>query len=218
MELLITIIWFAAGLLGGFGSSYLIFKFAKRGKVTKTKMSSQLDVKRVMVDDVKLERIKRELRTLSIEKEALASALTRLYEAEAEGKITKDERERLASKYREQLRMVESKLSDIEVVIEVGELERLREDLVSLFEDKITKIERRLEEARARLRFTPHIKEIAEIEKVTEAAKVKKAAKVKEVTKAKEQRKVRTPEEQVKAWRDEVYEALARLEQIDIEK
>ena len=52
-----------------------------------------------------LDKSKRELRTLLLEKELVAAALTRLYEAEAAKEITKEEREVLGVKYVSELKI-----------------------------------------------------------------------------------------------------------------
>jgi len=164
-----------------------------------------------LIHDFELEKARRDLKTLVLEKELLSSAITRVYEAESAGKISKDERERLSSKYREQLRTVETQLGDTGLVIEVGELENLRRELVKLFERKLDQIESRLKEAKPRLE---NVKTFS-----VEAASIKEPKT--ETTEKKTERKARAPEseadEKVKAIRKEVLDALARLEQMDLE-
>ena len=57
----------------------------------------------------------------------------------------------IAKRYSSQIRDLESKLSDKELVVEVGELESLRDELVTLFREKIQNIESRLDQAKERL-------------------------------------------------------------------
>ena len=54
----------------------------------------------ISIPKERLEKSKRELRTLVLEKELVSAALTRLYEAEVAREITRDEREILGSKYK----------------------------------------------------------------------------------------------------------------------
>ena len=103
----------------------------------------------VTADD--LEKSRREMRTLLLERDLLSAALTKVYEAENEGKITREEREMIAKRYSSQIRDMESKLSDKELIVEVGELEGLRDELVTLFREKIQNIESRLDQAKERL-------------------------------------------------------------------
>jgi archaellum component FlaC len=107
-----------------------------------------------------LEKSKRELRTLLLERELVSAALTRLYEAEAAKEITKDEREIIGAKYREELKALDSKIVGLEAFIEVGDLETLRDQLLRLVSEKIDAIERRIE--RVKISATPLIKDRVE--------------------------------------------------------
>ena len=163
------------------------------------------------VTDVELERAKRELKTLLLEKELVTGAITKLYEAEAVGKISRDDRERLSAKYKEQLREIESKLSDLNLVIEVGELENLRQELLNLFEKKIAQIEDRLKEARLQLEALRGLQQpVKEEPKPRVSAEEKKVERRKKPTESE-------AESKIKEIREEVLDALARLEQIDLE-
>jgi hypothetical protein len=199
------------GVAGGVGVGYLLFKPpSPKGKGHNKSQEPQVTVARAEV-----ERARRELKALLLEKDLLANALTRVYEAEAEGRITREERDRLAAKYKEQLREVEKRLGDLDLLIEVGELERLREELIGLFERKIAQLDERLQRARAQL------------ERLGLAAQPPKPAKGEEqaqpppAQKSKAPRRRKAPgeevDEKVRELREEILEALARLEQIDLE-
>jgi len=56
-------------------------------------------------------RAKEELRILDLEREILSDAIRRLYEAHAEGKITEEERERLAQTYKSRMMTVKNAIS-----------------------------------------------------------------------------------------------------------
>ena len=162
------------------------------------------------VTDVEMERAKRELKTLLLEKELVTGAITRLYEAESTGKIGREDRERLSAKYREQLREIEAKLTGLNLVIEVGELENLRQELPALFERKIAQIEDRLKEARAQLEVLRGLPQPIEEPKPKVGAEEKKVECKKKPTESE-------AESKIKEIREEVLDALARLEQIDLE-
>ena len=160
-----------------------------------------------------LDKGKSDYKTLRLEKELLAGALTRVFEAESKGKITKIERDILTTKYREQIKQIDSKIGDLEIIVEVGELENLRSELVNLLETKVSQIERRLDDARNRLEQIkgPAPMIIQEGGKpTTEESEEKKADK-------KAVKKEPAVDDKVKEIRNEVLEALARLEQMDIE-
>ncbi|HEY4673345.1 MAG TPA: hypothetical protein VIH03_04190 [Nitrososphaerales archaeon] len=160
-----------------------------------------------------LDKGKSDYKALKLEKEILAGALTRVFEAESKGKITKAEREMMTTKYREQIKQVDTKIADLEVIVEVGELENLRSDLVNMLETKVSQIERRLNDARNRLEQIRGSAQtiIQEGEKpATEQSEERKADK-------KAPKKEPAVDDKVKDIRNEVLEALARLEQMDIE-
>jgi len=92
-----------------------------------------------------LEKSKRELRTLLLEKELVSAALTRLYEAEASREITKEELGILSSKYRDELKSLDQRILEVDAFIEVGDLETLRDQLIRLVNQKMDAIDRRIE-------------------------------------------------------------------------
>lgn len=95
-----------------------------------------------------LEKSKRELRTLLLEKELVSAALTRLYEAEAAKEITKSERDLLGEKYVSELKDLDQKITKMDAFIQIGDLETLRNQLLQLVEQKIDSIDRRIDGTR----------------------------------------------------------------------
>lgn len=96
----------------------------------------------------KLEKSKRELRTLLLEKELVSAALTRLYEALSKKEITKEELETLGTRYREEMKSLDEKILKIDALIEVGDLETLRDQLVRLVNQKMDAIDKRIEKTK----------------------------------------------------------------------
>lgn len=208
MALLEVAMGIVVGFAVGASTLYVALRALKREVKPKVTIPTALPRPRaeeVLIPTQELERARRELKTMLLEKELLAGALTRVYEAEAQNKITREEREQLSRKYRDQLKAIEEKLGDTELLIEVGGLENLREELVSLFERKIEQIDSRLQQVRARL------EEVRPISKAPPPVEVE----VKERKKAKAEEV--SVDGRVKALREEVLQALARLEQMDIE-
>ena len=202
------------GMGGAVGAmvAYFILRASPRGRaltVAKVVEAKTKSASAKVVPRYELDRMKREAKTLILEKELLSSALTRVYEAEVEKKISREEREMLSAKYRDQLKAVDSKLATHEAFIEVGELESLRDELLKLFEEKITHIERRLDRARAELGEI-HLTAQAPTPQAPATQPKEKAEKVEEKPGSEVDRRV-------KELRNEVLEALARLEQMDIE-
>jgi hypothetical protein len=129
-------------------------------KITRLKDRAKADPPKRMIPKDQLDKGKKELRTLLVEKELVAAALTRLYQAEAAGEITKEERETLGARYREELKGLDKKIRGLDVFIEVGDLETLRDQLLRLVGEKIEAIEKRIE--RTQLQAQPLIQEILE--------------------------------------------------------
>jgi hypothetical protein len=169
--------------------------------------------KSVSSDDA--QRAKGELRTLDLEREILSDAIRRLYEAHAEGKITEEERERLAQTYKSRMMTVKDAISKDESVVALHELEAMQEDLMKLFSDRFDEISGKIEELRAKAE-TRSIKEIA-IQPQDNQATTKPEEKAK---------KRRTPpkpspktdaEKRIEEIRNEVEKVLDRLGQMEIE-
>jgi hypothetical protein len=117
----------------------------EESKIEELKHRAKSSTSQRLIPIDQLEKSKRELRTLLLEKNLASAALTRLYEAEAAKEITKEEREILGAKYRQELKSLDSKILGIDAFIEVGDLETLRDQLLQLVSEKIDAIDRRIE-------------------------------------------------------------------------
>ncbi len=203
-----------AGLLGSYYTLYAGPR--RRVKILARDGSGVLRTKTVASDE--LGHSRREMKTLLLERDLLSSALTRIYEAETDGKITREEREGIAKRYSDQIRELEAKLRDKELVVEVGDLENLRDELVTLFSEKVENLEARLEQAKERLRPTrPDVMQDAAVRK--EAAVIAPAEELERAVERKAPRRDESAgERRARELKDEVMEALAKLEQIDVKK
>ena len=206
-----------AGAVGlGLGALVTYFVFFSRPKPQKVVAVSRDTAGRLTTSSVSssdLDHSRREMRTIMVERDLLSSALMKLYEAENEGRITKEEREMISKRYSEQIKDLQTKLKDVELVVEVGELESLRNELVTLFEQKIQNIEGRLDAAKQRLGV-----EATRAVKKEAAPRVDRGTDLERAVEKRAKPEMSESERRVKEIRDEVMEALTRLEQIDIEK
>jgi hypothetical protein len=96
---------------------------------------------------------KDELKMLDLEREILSFAIRRLYEAQAEGKINEEERERLASHYKSRMMQVRDTIARSESVVALHELEAMQQDLVKLFSDRFDELGKKVEELRTTLQL-----------------------------------------------------------------
>jgi hypothetical protein len=102
---------------------------------------------------------KDELRILDLEREILGDSIRRLYEAQAEGKITELERERLAVTYKNRMATIKESIAKDETIVALHELEGMQEDLMQLFSERFGELTSKVEELRGRIDFKP-IREI----------------------------------------------------------
>jgi len=94
------------------------------------------------------EEAKDRLRILDLEREILGYAIRRLYEAHAEGKITEEERDRLAEKYRLELARIKEEIARGESIVALNELERMQEEFIKLFSERFDDLTKRIEQLR----------------------------------------------------------------------
>jgi hypothetical protein len=102
---------------------------------------------------------KDELRILDLEREILGDSIRRLYEAQAEGKITESERDRLAITYKNRMATIKDSIAKDETIVALHELEGMQEDLMTLFSNRFGELTSKVEELRGRIDIKP-IKEI----------------------------------------------------------
>ena len=164
-----------------------------------------------------------ELRILDLEREILSDAIRKLYEAHAEGKITEEERDKLAQTYKERMMIVKEAIAKDESLVALHELEAMQEDLIKLFSERFDEINAKIEELRSKVEAKP-IKEIA-IPAAKLAKTVEKEEKPEAEEKAKRKRKppaAKPPprteaEKRIEEIRAEVEKVLERLGQMEIE-
>ncbi|MEM3578642.1 MAG: hypothetical protein QXL54_00245 [Candidatus Bathyarchaeia archaeon] len=164
-----------------------------------------------------------ELRILDLEREILSDAIRKLYEAHAEGKITEEERDRLAQTYKERMMIVKEAIAKDESLVALHELEAMQEDLIKLFSERFDEINTKIEELRSKVEAKP-IKEIA-IPATKPAKTVEKEEKPEAEEKEKKKRKPATArphprteaEKRIEEIRAEVEKVLERLGQMEVE-
>jgi hypothetical protein len=102
---------------------------------------------------------KDELRTLDLERDILGDAIRRLYEAHAEGKITEQERDKMAITYKNRMNTIKESIAKDESIVALHELEGMQEDLMKLFSERFGELTSKVEELRTRIDIKP-IREI----------------------------------------------------------
>jgi MFS superfamily sulfate permease-like transporter len=160
-----------------------------------------------------------ELRTLDLEREILSGAIRRLYEAHAEGKITEEEREKIAQAYKSRMMTVKEAISKDESLVALHELEAMQEDLMKLFSERFDELSTKVDELRSKVEVKP-IKEITipVTRKPSTALAEKPAEKGKRRKKKPAKPSPRTEaEKRIEKIRAEVEKVLEKLGQMEIE-
>lgn len=223
VDVLSAILGAGIGVVCAVAVSYLAFYPRPSSSKVKTAVrEADGSLARTTVPASSLEKSRREMRALTVERDLLSSALMKVYEAETDGRISKEEREMIAKKYGDQIKELQSKLKDVELVVEVGELEALREELVTMFQEKIQNLETRLDQARERLDvIAPQLRApvaVPALVKKEAPPKVERPPELEKVVEKRAKPELSESEKRVKEIRNEVMEALTRLERIDVEK
>ena len=168
---------------------------------------------------------KDELRILDLEREILGDAIRRLYEAHAEGKISEQERERLAGSYKSRMMTVKESMAKDETIVALHELEGMREDLMKLFSERFGDLSLKVEELRSKIDVKT-VKEIpiqmpkAEVPRQLEEAgeEEEEEAEKKKKRKPSEKPSPKTDaEKRIEEIRSEVEKVLDKLGQMEIE-
>ena len=154
-------------------------------------------------------RARDELRILDLEREILSHAIRRLYEAQAEGKITEEERDRLAQGYKGRMLEIKDMISKGESVVALNELETMQEDLIKLFDERFDEITEKIANLRSSLEFKP-VKEVP-VPPPTPPGKAKRRARKPSAPKKTE------AEKRIEEIMAEVEKVLERLGQIEVE-
>jgi hypothetical protein len=149
-------------------SAIIIYAMRKRGKKPAkppAQPETELELKGLpfkvtkSVQSTDASNAKDELRILDLEREILSDAIRRLYEAHAEGKITEQERERLAGSYKSRMLSIKNSIAKDETIVALHELEGMQEDLMKLFSERFGELTSKVEELRSKIDVKP-VKEI----------------------------------------------------------
>jgi len=218
-DLLLILISCAAVLLAA------LMLYAMRGGKKKKKeepleMPEMLEVKEGLplkvdrsVTSADAKKAQDELRILDLEREILSHAIRRLYEAQAEGKISEEERDRLAQGYKGRMLEIKDMISKGESVVALHELETMQGDLITLFNERFDEINEKIGNLRSSLDFKP-VKEVPVPSPVLPSAPPEKAKRRARKPSAPKKTEAEKRIEEIMA---EVEKVLERLGQIEVE-
>ncbi|UCE29276.1 MAG: hypothetical protein JSV85_00620 [Candidatus Bathyarchaeota archaeon] len=160
------------------------------------------------------QKAQKELKMLNLEREILSYAIRRLYEAQAEGKISEEERDLLAQGYKDRMLKIKELMSRDESVVALRELEAMQGDLIRLFNERFDDLNEKIEDVRSHLGVEPVEEVPVPVPTTTPTPSVKRAKR--------EHRRSPRPgkteaEKRIEEIRAEVEKVLERLGQIEVE-
>ncbi len=166
------------------------------------------------VPSTQVTQAKEELRSLSLEKEIVGFALTRLYEAEADGKITKEDQSKLLDKYSAEMKQLDKQIRSKELIVKLYDLESTQGELIQLFNTRLDEINQEIRTIRGSLGLealdeTPP--------KDTKPATPAPAKEEREKPPPKRAPPKTEAEQKLEAIQDEVLKVLERLDRIETE-
>jgi hypothetical protein len=149
-------------------------------KTTKTRVSSSEfqvpKIKRQLAGS-DVDKARSNIRTMTLKQELLSMVLKRLFEAEDEGEITRDERVSLSQSYESELKSLSEELKQSELIVNLHELESIRDDILQKFEATLNSTQSRIDTIMKELKLeekkpTPPPRRRRTPEKVDEATEV----------------------------------------------
>ena len=92
-----------------------------------------------------VEAARTKIRTLTLQQEILSMVMKRLFEAEDNGEISREERERLSKNYEAEMQQVNEELKKAELIVSLNELEEIRANIVEQFQQTLTETQSQID-------------------------------------------------------------------------
>ncbi len=159
---------------------------------------------------------------LRLERQILGSAVTTIYESQTKGVITEAERDRLLEKYKVDLKRLEKDIGENQQLVDLYDLEVEREEATKTYKAKLAEIDARLKELRSgnSSRAQNPIQQAhqqATQDKAREEESRKNRSSQEQQAREKEDQQVSDAEKRIEKIREEILQAMDRLEQIEAE-
>lgn len=130
--------------------SSLVFRQIRKHRIvklrTKKKNNKKDDYFSNNIDSSDLQMMKNELDSLEVERSIITSSVRKIHETFREGKLSQLEFDRLMIKYAEDLGKCKEEIEQTRSVVDLYELSSIKNNLVSIIENKIKVIDTRLSE------------------------------------------------------------------------
>ncbi|MFC1803218.1 hypothetical protein ACFL0D_04535 [Thermoproteota archaeon] len=93
----------------------------------------------------RVEQARTQIRILTLQQEVLSMVMKRLFEAEDNEEINREERERLSKNYEAEMHQVTEQLNKAELIISLNELEEIRANIVEQFQQTLTETQSQID-------------------------------------------------------------------------
>jgi hypothetical protein len=187
---------------------------AEKHKVTLPRAERQ-------IRQTEVERARNDLITLTLKSELLTLVLKRLFEAEDEGEITREERIRLSADYEAEMKSLGDKLKQAELIVTLNELESIRDEIIKKFESTLNETQSRIDsiikELKPKTPRKPPSKRQRKMKKPEErASETEEEVEEEEEETPRPRRRRSEVEEKLEQLRKEVLDELEELEKLEI--
>ncbi len=95
------------------------------------------------------------IRTLALQQEITTMVMKRLFEAEDNGEISREERERLSKDYETEMDQITEELERAELIVSLSELEEIRTDLIKQFQETLADTQSKIDMIIGELQIEP---------------------------------------------------------------
>ena len=95
------------------------------------------------------------IRTLALQQEIITMVMKRLFEAEDNGEISREEREHLSKGYESEMNKISEELNRAELIVSLNELEEIRTDLIRQFQETLTDTQQKIDMIIGELHIEP---------------------------------------------------------------
>jgi len=158
---------------------------------------------------------------LKLERQILGSAVTTIYESQTKGIITEAERDQLLEKYKVDLKRLEKAINENQDVVDLYDLEVEREDVIKNYKARLAEIDAKLKDLKSgspSRSENPIRRTQGQTEKKISGESREGQPSQDPKGNQKEDEQVTDAEKRIDKIREEILQAMDRLEQIETEE
>jgi hypothetical protein len=164
-------------------------------------------------------RARETLKVLKLERQILGSAVTTIYESQTKGMITEAERDRMLEKYKVDLKQLEKAINENQDVVDLFDLEVERENVIKNYKARLAEIDAKLKDLRSGSRPENPLR-LSQAQSEGKASGEGQGGQRGQDPQGsqKEDEQATDAEKRIDKIREEILQAMDRLEQIETEE